>query len=98
MGLQVEDPGGYLRANWALHRRAAELCANDFARRLYEGLLDFAEAELETVTTVAGFDARDNLGVHEELVEAIASRDPQRVAVAVERHNAQSRAQRSIRP
>ncbi len=94
MGDELDDPAGYLRANWALHRRVAELCTNDFARRLYEGLLDFAEAELGTVRSADGFDARANLATHAELVEAIASRDPARVAAAVERHNAESRAQR----
>lgn len=94
MGRHLDDPPAYLRANWALHRRAAELCANDFARRLYEGLLDFAEAELDTVTGAEGFDARANLATHEELVDAIASRDPDRVAAAVQRHNAASRARR----
>lgn len=96
MGRHLDDPPSYLRANWAFHRRAAELCANDFARRLYEGLLDFAESQLNTVKEGEHFDGRANLATHEELVEAIASHDLERVGAAVERHNAESRAQRQI--
>jgi DNA-binding FadR family transcriptional regulator len=94
MARLVDNPPAYLRANWDFHRRAAQLCANDFARRLYEGLLDFAESELDSVAQREDFDLRANLTMHEELLEAIASRDIKRVKRAVERHNAQSRVSR----
>lgn len=96
MGRHLEDPPGYLRANWAFHRRSAQLCVNEFARGLYEGLLDFAEAELGNVQRAEGFDGATNLATHQELLDAIASRDPDRVAAAVERHNAESRVTRQI--
>lgn len=91
MAANVHDPAGYLRANWAFHRRAANLCTNDFARSLYEGLLDLAEADLATVAGRGDFDGSANLVTHVELLEAIASRDPDRVAEAVRRHNGASR-------
>ncbi len=96
MGRHLDDPAGYLRANWAFHRREAQLCENDFARGLYEGLLAFAEAELGGVQQIEGFDGRTNLATHQELLDAIASRDTARVARAVEQHNAESRVTRQI--
>lgn len=92
MGRHIDDPPAYLHANWEFHRRAAQLCTNDFARRLYEGLLDFAESELKTVVGGEHFDGAANLATHEELVDAISSRDAKRIAAAVERHNAESKA------
>lgn len=91
MAGHAEDPSAYLRSNWAFHRRAARLCANAFARSLYEGLLDLAERDLANVTARGDFDGSANVAVHRELVEAIGSRDPERVAEAVRRHNAASR-------
>jgi DNA-binding FadR family transcriptional regulator len=91
MAANVHEPTGYLRANWAFHRRAAGLCANQFARSLYEGLLDLAEAELAGVEGRGDFDGTENVAVHHELLEAIASRDLDRVAEAVRRHNASAR-------
>lgn len=91
MGARVEDPQAYLSANWAFHRDAAGLCTNDFARSLYEGLLDLAEADLADVSARKDFDLSENLAAHHELVEAIASRDVDRVAEAVRRHNGAAR-------
>ena len=96
MAAQLDDPPAYLRANWHFHRRAAQLCANEFARGLYEGLLDFAEAELGNVQPSDAFNGPANLATHQEYLDAISSREPGRVADAVERHNAESRATRRI--
>jgi GntR family transcriptional repressor for pyruvate dehydrogenase complex len=96
MEAQLPDPASYLRANWAFHRRTAELCVNEFARTLYEALLDFAEAELGKVQKDEHFDGRANLETHRELLDAIASRDPDRTLSAVARHNAESRVTRQI--
>jgi GntR family transcriptional regulator, transcriptional repressor for pyruvate dehydrogenase complex len=85
---RVDDPAGYLRANWALHRRISALCANDFARSLYDGLLGFAESEVEGVAGRGVFDGAANLEVHREYVEAIGSGDPELAAEAALRHNA----------
>lgn len=98
MRRQREDPAGYLAANWAFHRRMAQLCDNDFARSLYQGLLEFAESELDGVQARGAFDATDNLATHEELLGAIESRELDRVAGAVERHNAAARAALAQRP
>ena len=73
---QVDDPAGYLRTNWALHRRISALCTNDFAHSLYDGLLGFAESEVEDVAGRGAFDGAANLEVHRAYVEAIGSGDP----------------------
>lgn len=91
MGRHRHDPAGYLRANWTFHRRAALLCQNTFARSLYDGLLEFTESELAGVQGRGPFDGTENLLTHEELLEAIAARDLERVAAAVARHNAATR-------
>ena len=85
---QLDDPAGYLRANWALHRRISALCRNEFARSLYDGLLGFAEREVEEVAGRGVFDGAGNLQVHREYVDAIASGDPELAAAAALRHNA----------
>lgn len=91
MAEHVHDPQRYLQANWAFHRHAAGLCTNDFARSLYEGLLDLAEADLAGVGGRGEVDLSANLATHRELLESIASRDAGRVAEAVRRHNGDSR-------
>jgi GntR family transcriptional regulator, transcriptional repressor for pyruvate dehydrogenase complex len=91
MAAHVDEPAGYLRANWAFHRRAADLCTNCFARSLYDALLDLAEANLAGVEGRGEFDGTANLATHRELLEAIGSRDLDRVATAVRLHNGASR-------
>lgn len=88
MAHHAHDPAAYLARNWAFHRRVAQLCANAFARRLYEGLLDFAEADLAHVEGRGPFDGTANVQTHRDLLDAIAARDPDRVTEAVRRHNA----------
>lgn len=85
------DPSGYLRANWAFHRRVSGLCANAFARSLYDSLLDLAEAQLAGVEGRGPFDGSANLRAHEELLEAIESKDLERVGRAVQEHNRAAR-------
>ncbi|MGW3614707.1 FadR/GntR family transcriptional regulator [Micromonospora sp. NPDC005163] len=77
----------YLRINWALHRRMAEITPNQILRHTYLSLLAFVESRLQGVT--ADEPARgstDGPQVHEELVEAIASGDVERADRAASRH------------
>ncbi|TDE35332.1 FCD domain-containing protein [Actinomadura sp. 6K520] len=86
------DIVGYLAANWALHRRIAEITPNKVLQHTYVSLLEFVENRLRGVTPdepgeegpVAG-DV-DGPAVHRELVEAIAGDDPQRLSAAVAAH------------
>jgi DNA-binding FadR family transcriptional regulator len=84
----VHDPSRYLRANWELHRRISSVCTNEFARSLYDGLLGFAESEVEQVAGRGAFDGASNFEVHRRYIEAIASGDPSLAEDAARRHNA----------
>jgi DNA-binding FadR family transcriptional regulator len=80
----------FMRANWALHERIAEITHNHMAKAVYlsmtrciADLATHADPDQES-------SAEDYLSVrveiHTELVEAIASGDTERTAAAVERH------------
>jgi DNA-binding FadR family transcriptional regulator len=82
----VDAPGPFLEANWALHRRLAEISPNAVLRALYGTLMDYIETSVADVTADAVFRGRQNLKVHVALVDAIASRDATRVRAAIRRH------------
>jgi DNA-binding FadR family transcriptional regulator len=86
MGAAVDDPRAFLKANWQLHRRMAEISPNAVLRSVYGTLMDYVESALEQVTPDPQFRGRQNLRVHEALVDAIASGDRAKVARAVRRH------------
>jgi DNA-binding FadR family transcriptional regulator len=81
------DPLRFMQANWALHRRIAELGRNDLLRTLYLALLDLVEGHVGGVSADPRFRASQNVELHLALVEAIASRDPERVRAAVAAHD-----------
>jgi DNA-binding FadR family transcriptional regulator len=88
MAEHLDDPIGYLRANWELHRRMAVISPNSVLSSAYVTVLNFAE---EALGDVRGDDvfrttSRQNLKIHQELVEAIASGDQQWVARVAKRH------------
>jgi hypothetical protein len=68
----------FVHANWALHRRIAAICPNSLARAVYEATLGHLSAGVaRTDDTVVDEDYRAvRLGVHEELVAAIAAARP----------------------
>ncbi|MCX5085723.1 FadR/GntR family transcriptional regulator [Streptomyces sp. NBC_00401] len=84
------DWDGFMRANWALHERIAQLCPNAMARAVYIGTLGHLTASTAR-TTDTGPDAtayrEDRLGVHQDLVAAITAGDEAAVRAAVARHN-----------
>ena len=88
MARHCDDPEGFLRSNWSLHRRISEICTNGFARALYSSLLSFAESELVDVTGRGTGWGATVLKVHRDLVDAIASGDPEQAVQAALRHNA----------
>lgn len=84
----------FMRTNWALHARIAEICPNSLARAVYVSTL----GHLSTSTSTR-FDAdaqsavtyrADRYRMHAELVDAIATGDVQAVRTAVVRHNSAS--------
>jgi GntR family transcriptional repressor for pyruvate dehydrogenase complex len=86
MERSIDDPAQFLRLNWELHRRLASAARNQPLKTLYLTLLDFVEGELADVRGDEGFDARDNLAVHRELIEAIVEGDQIRLRRAIEAH------------
>lgn len=86
MSERRDDPRDYLQRNWQLHRRMAAISPNGLLTGLYSALLDVVENELEDVERDDSFDVAASLEIHRELVDAIESRDPARIAEAVRRH------------
>ncbi|TDD80448.1 FadR family transcriptional regulator [Actinomadura darangshiensis] len=89
MAEQAESGVGYLAANWALHRRIAEITPNKVLQHTYTSLLEFVENRLRGVTPDEPATRYvEGPAVHRELVEAIAGDDPERLDAAVEAHGA----------
>jgi DNA-binding FadR family transcriptional regulator len=80
-----EDAIGCFNANWALHRRIAELCGNAPLRSIYLAMLDFLEQSVNRAE-IGKFDFQGFRRVHEELVDAIDRGDPKRLERAVAKH------------
>ncbi|TMR33997.1 FadR family transcriptional regulator [Nonomuraea zeae] len=83
------DP--FLRANWALHERIAEITPNHVAKAVYLSMTHFISdlserADLDDTGRSADY-LRVRLQVHAELVEAIIAGDVARTAAAVECHH-----------
>ncbi|MEU4824124.1 FCD domain-containing protein [Actinomadura sp. NPDC023710] len=85
----AQDGVGYLAANWALHRRIAEITPNKVLQHTYISLLEFVENRLRGVTSNEPSTRYvDGPAVHKELVEAIAGDVPDRLDAAVAAHAA----------
>lgn len=81
------DEEGYIHANWALHRRIAQITPNEILRHTYVSMLEFVESRVEGVTGInSSMNIARGAAVHRELVEAIASGDLARTAEAVREH------------
>lgn len=87
----------FMRANWALHERMAQISPNAIARAVYVSTLGQID-----VSTARNADAdpgsyqATRLEVHRSLVEAIASGDAAAVRAAVARHHGESSASPSV--
>jgi DNA-binding FadR family transcriptional regulator len=84
------DDTAFVRANWALHARIAEISPSAMLRSIYLNLLEIIESHLLTVQPYAdeplGDYIRDRYELHAALVEAIADRDP-RALLLIREHN-----------
>src|SRR6266511_3968919 len=71
------DPTAFLRANWDLHRRIADITPNRILRNLYVSLLDATESELGAVIPDSEFAGTVDglLTLHREVVAAIVAGD-----------------------
>ncbi|MFN2460676.1 MAG: FadR/GntR family transcriptional regulator, partial [Candidatus Velthaea sp.] len=90
MAARIDDAVGYLRENWQLHRRIAEICRNRVLGNLYITLLDANEpgAGIAIPDRHRAADNEQNLGAHRTLVAAIASGEERRARDAVGAHEA----------
>lgn len=90
MAAAYDDPRRYLRENWQLHRRIAQMCRNRVLGNLYCTLLDANESELRDVSPDPEFAAtvETNLAGHRQLVAAIAQGSEELVKSAVSVHQA----------
>lgn len=82
------DPTAFLRANWDLHRRIAEITPNSILRNLYTSLLEATESELTAVIPDGDFAGRvdELLALHREVVAAIVAGDEELARRAADRH------------
>ncbi|MDP9847021.1 FadR/GntR family transcriptional regulator [Streptosporangium lutulentum] len=79
------DAAQYLKTNWQLHRRMAEISPNLILRNLYLGLLDFVSSRVSAVTTETALNG-DGVMVHRDLVDAIESGSRKRAETMAARH------------
>lgn len=86
-----DDPIEFLTAIWTLHRRIVEISPNELLRNLYTTLLDVVQSDLRRVASDDIFNAEETIAVHCDLVDAIATRDPAVIRVAVNRHAPETR-------
>jgi DNA-binding FadR family transcriptional regulator len=88
------DDTAFVRANWALHARIAEISPNAMLRSIYLNLLEIIESRLLIVEPYADEPLREYVSaryeLHAALVEAIAGRDP-RALDLIHEHNTTGR-------
>ncbi len=80
-----DDPAAFFKANWALHRRIAELCRNTPLRSMYLALVDFLELCIDHAE-FADFDGAGIIAVHRDLVEAIDAGEGLHLDAAIAAH------------
>jgi DNA-binding FadR family transcriptional regulator len=79
------DTEAYFELNWAFHRRIARGCRNAPLHSIYLTLLDFLEDGLRG-ERVRRLDLSGDIGVHEELVDAIEEGPGPRLDGAIDAH------------
>ena len=76
-----------LRWNWLLQRKIAQMGENVILTGIYLSLLDFIEVEVVEVAPAKSYVHVARMqDMHREIIDAIASGDPERAAEAAKRH------------
>jgi len=88
---RVADPVAFVRADWHLHRRIAELSPNSMLCSFYLSLLDQIEGHTLSVLPVQEqplpeYIAQRHL-LHRDLVDAIADHNRDRALELIKQHN-----------
>ncbi|SFK36913.1 FadR/GntR family transcriptional regulator [Geodermatophilus ruber] len=85
------DGTAFVRANWALHARIAEVSPNVILRSVYTSLLDIIESHVLSVQPDEAHPLpeyiRSRYELHAALVDAIADRDHRRALELIHEHN-----------
>ncbi|NMO00682.1 FadR family transcriptional regulator [Gordonia sp. TBRC 11910] len=94
MERHASDRESFLRANWTLHRRIAEITRNTFAKGVYLSAMAHVEGlpsqpDRDTAADDSGY-LHERVDVHVELVRAITANDAARTKRAVAAHRAVS--------
>jgi GntR family transcriptional regulator, transcriptional repressor for pyruvate dehydrogenase complex len=84
------DPIAFFEANWALHRRIAELCRNVPVRTVYLGMIDFLKDSVAQAR-FPDFDGPALVAVHRDLVNAIDAGEGPQLEAAVRAHEPMGR-------
>jgi DNA-binding GntR family transcriptional regulator len=86
------DLDQFLRANWALHARMAEISPSVMLRSFYLSLLEMIESRTVSVQSVDEAPLPEYLSnryrLHEDLVSAIEEQDARRALALIRVHNA----------
>lgn len=89
--VEDDDPVAFVRANWALHAKIAEVSPNAMLRSLYLTLLELIETHTLTVLPVSEQPLPEYIAqrhrLHSDLVEAIADHDRARALQLIHEHN-----------
>jgi DNA-binding FadR family transcriptional regulator len=87
----ANDPDAFIRANWGLHARIAEVSPNVMLRSLYSSLLDIIESHTLSVLPVTEQPLPEYIAqryqLHASLVEEIAARDAGQALHLIAEHN-----------
>jgi DNA-binding MarR family transcriptional regulator len=79
---RINSPVEFLRADWQLHRRIAEISPNQALQQVYSMLVSTLEQNVEEIvpSTDLPTHVQERLRLHAELVEAIAAGDAEAVS------------------
>jgi DNA-binding FadR family transcriptional regulator len=85
MERHADDPAAYLDLDWALHRRIAKICRNAPLHSIYLTLIDVLQ-DASAAGDLGELHGEADIGVHRELVDAIAAGDGPALEAIVDRH------------
>jgi DNA-binding FadR family transcriptional regulator len=85
MEQHIDDPAGYFKCNWELHRRIAAISSNAPLRSIYLTLTEGLESMLDD-SDIDEFDGPASIAIHLELVAAIEDGLGARLEAAVAAH------------
>lgn len=81
----IHDTEAYLRADWRFHQLVAEAAKNPILAQMYQLVSGLLLQMLELTLIQPGSKER-GIEFQEDLVEAMAARDPERAACSAQRH------------